>query len=59
MQTFQWNKILNDFPDTIWVFPTQSAFTCLKLTIETLEKAVNFEYISHFLLVFLLLTLNM
>ena len=48
------------------------AFTCWKLTIETLEEGVNysqyrrsgvfivkFEYISHLLLVFLLLTLNM
>ena len=45
----------------------QPAFTCSKLTIETIEKGVklfgvfivNFEHISHFVLVFLLLTLNM
>ena len=39
--------------------------TCSKLTIETLERRrsgifiVNFEHISYFVLVFLLLTLNM
>ena len=52
---------------------TQSAFTCSKLTIKTLEQGVkyihhwprtgvfivNFAHISHFVLVFLLLTLNM
>ena len=41
---------------------SQPAFTCSKLTIETLEqgvKYVNFEHISHLVLVFLLLTLNM
>ena len=47
---------------------TQPAFTCSKLTIETLEQGVkrrsgvfivNFEHISHLVLVFLLLTLNM
>ena len=56
---------------------TQPAFTCSKLTIETLEQVwnmfkvnnkdtrtmpgvfiVNFEHISHLVLVFLLLTLN-
>ena len=40
---------------------TQSAFVCSKLTIETLErgvKNVNFEHISHFVLVFLLLSLS-
>ena len=50
---------------------TQSGFTCSKLTIETLEQgmkdvqigrsgvfAVNFEHISHFVLVFLLFTLS-
>ena len=47
----------------------KSAFTWSKLTIETLEQGViwnrsgvfivNFEYISHIVLVFLLLTLNM
>ena len=36
---------------------SQSAFTCSKLTIETLEQGV--KYISLFVLVFLLLTLNM
>ena len=42
------------------------AFTCSKLTIETLEQGVkygvfivNYENISHLVLVFLLLTLNM
>ena len=34
------------------------AFTCSNLTIETLEQ-VNFEHISHLVLVFLLLSLNM
>ena len=54
---------------------SQSAFTCSKLTIKTLGQGVkyvqschwrysgvfivNFEYISHFAVVFLLLTLNM
>ena len=49
----------------------QPAFTCSNLTIETLEQGVkyvqrrsgffivNFEHISHLVLVFLLLTLNM
>ena len=50
---------------------TQPAFTCSKLTIETLEQGVkyrqwrrfgvfivNFEHISHRVLVFLLLTLS-
>ena len=52
---------------------TQPAFTCSKLTMQTLEQSVkcvkywgrsgvfivNFEHISHLDLVFLLLTLNM
>ena len=41
---------------------TQPVFTCSKLTVETLEQGVfmvNFEQISHIVLVFLLLTLNM
>ena len=51
---------------------SQAAFACSKLTIETLEQGVkyvqrlrsgifivNFEHISHLVLVFLLLTLNM
>ena len=48
--------------------PTQPAFTYSKLTIETLEHGrhwrrsgifiVNFEHISHLVLVFLLLTLS-
>ena len=51
---------------------SQPAFTCSKLTIETLELGVkyvqwrcsgifivNFEHISYLVLVFLLLTLNM
>ena len=46
---------------------TQLTFTCSKSTIEIIEKGmkhrsgvfiVNFEHISQFLLVFLLLTLN-
>ena len=46
---------------------TQSAFSCSKLTIETLGQGVkyvqsffivNFEHISYLVLVFLLLTLN-
>ena len=53
----------------------QLTFTCSKLTIETLEQGakdvkvnarrcygvfvVGFEYLSHLVLVFLLLTLNM
>ena len=46
----------------------QSAFTFSKLTVETLEQSVkyvqmangiNFEHVSHLILVFLLLTLNM
>ena len=53
-----------------WSTP-QSAFTYSKLTIEILEQGVkydwrrsgvfivNFEHISHLLLVFLLLTLTM
>ena len=45
----------------------QSAFTCSKLTIKAPEQRqwrgsgvfiVNFEHISHLVLVFLLLTLN-
>ena len=46
----------------------QWAFTCSKLTIETLEQGVkyvrsgvfivNFEHISHLVLVFLLLTFS-
>ena len=44
----------------IYYIPFQSAFTCSKLTRETLEGVfiVNFEHISHFVLVFLLLTLS-
>ena len=49
-----------------WEFKTQPAFTCSKLTIDTLRTCrlsgvfiVNFEHISHLVLVFLLLTLNM
>ena len=48
---------------------TQSAITCSKLAIETLEQGVkwrrsgvfivNFEHISHLVLVFLVSTLNM
>ena len=47
---------------------TQPAITCSKLTIKTPERRewrrsrifiVNFEHISHLVLVFLLLTLNM
>ena len=51
---------------------SQLAFTCSKLTIETLEQGVkkvqiccsgafivSFEHISHLFQVFLLLTLNM
>ena len=48
--------------------PTPWAFTCSKLTIKTLEQwrlwrrsgvfIVNFEHISHLVLVFLLLTLS-
>ena len=42
--------------------PTQPAFTCTKLAKETLEQGVkqcvNFEHISHLVLVFLLLTLR-
>ena len=48
------------------VSKSQPAFTCSKITIETLEqwrrsgvRIVNFEYISHLVLMFLLLTLNM
>ena len=37
---------------------TQPVITCSKLTIETLEQSVNFEHISHFVLVFLLLSLS-
>ena len=33
-------------------------FTCPKLTLETPEEGVNFEQISHIVLVLLLLTLN-
>ena len=43
-------------------FITQPAFTCSKLTMETLEQSifiVNFKHISRLVLVFLLLTLNM
>ena len=40
-------------------YVTQPAFTCSKLTIETLEQGVSSEHISHLVLVFLLLTLNM
>ena len=37
---------------------SQPAFTCSKLTMETLNTIVNFEHISHLVLVFLLLTLS-
>ena len=41
----------------------QPAFTCPKLTVETLEQGVKYvqyvEHISHLVLVFLLLTVNM
>ena len=45
---------------------TQPAITCSKLTIETVQRhwrrsgvfIVNFEHISHLVLLFLLLTLN-
>ena len=43
-------------------FITQPAFTCSKLTMETLEQSiffVNFKHISRLVLVFLLLTLSM
>ena len=51
------------------IVATQSAFTCSKLTIKTLEQGVkyvrrsgvfivNLEHISHLILVFLLLTLS-
>ena len=47
-------------------YVTGPVFTCSKLTTETLEQCcrhgvfiVNFEHISHLVLVFLLLTLNM
>ena len=51
-------------PDSV---STQLAFTCSKLTIETLEQGVkyvqsfiaNFEHILHLVLVFLWLTLSM
>ena len=36
---------------------TQPTITGLKLTVETLEQGVNFEPISHLVLLFLLLTL--
>ena len=48
-----------------FAFLSQSTITCSKLAIETLERRrsgvfiVNFEHISHHVLVFLLLTLNM
>ena len=48
--TIQWLKKVI-LTDTI-----QPVFTCSKLTIETLEQGVNFEHISHLVLVFLLLT---
>ena len=55
-----------------FTYITQPAFTCLKLTTETLEEGVkyvqswcrsgvfiiNFEHISHLVLVFLLLNLS-
>ena len=50
------------------IYLTQPAIACSKLTIETLEQGVkyvqsgvfivNFEHISHLVLVFLLLTLS-
>ena len=62
----------NIFIQIIWIIrwtiqhKSQPAFTCSKLTIETLDVRhrsgvfiVNFEHISHLVLVFLLLTLNM
>ena len=48
-----------------FLLQSQWAFTCSKVTIETLEQGVkyvfivNFEHISHPVLVFLALTLNM
>ena len=65
--------ILHPFSDEdIWILinelESQSAITCSKLTIETLQQRVewrrsgifivNFEHISHLVLVFLLLTLS-
>ena len=56
------------FAMILYSITSQSAFTCSKLTIETLEQGVkyrsgvfivNFENISHAVLMFLLLTLNM
>ena len=38
---------------------SQLAITRSKLTIETLEQGVKFDYVSHLVLLFLLLTLNM
>ena len=61
-------------PAKLVLLPSQPAFTCSKLTIETLELGVkyfqslqwrrssifivNFKHISHLVLLFLLLTLS-
>ena len=61
---------LIDIPDDIYLFKVNNRNTrtrceiCSKLTIKTPERRsgvfiVNFENISHLVLVFLLLTLNM
>ena len=69
--------MMNFFVECLTNQPSQPAFTCSNLTIETLEQGmiyvqperrqwchsgvfiVNFEHISHFIPVFLLLILNM
>ena len=63
-------KISYEYFSIFEAFLTQPAITCSKLTIKILERGlkyvqssgvfiVNFEYITHFVLVFLLSTLSM
>ena len=67
-----WMKLQNKFPASIYLLKVNNTSTrtrckiCSKLTIKTPEQIrhhsdvfiVNFEHISHFVLLFLLLTLN-
>ena len=59
-------KLKNEVTNQLQFFISRPAFTCSKLTIETVEQwrrsgifIVNFEHVSHLVLVFLLLTSNM
>ena len=58
METFARNG-LSYWRITLHKVISQPAITRSKLTIETLEQGVKFDYVSHLVLLFLLLTLNM